>query len=293
MNEHKFQAKKFRVSADEKIKLANISTCAGKELSDKELAVEALNQDLASLADSQSRLYAEGKRSLLVILQGMDASGKDGTIRHVMNGVNPQGCRVYSFKAPSGEDLEHHFLWRPMRFLPEKGMITIFNRSYYEEVLAVRVHPEFLAPQKIEPVKDLEKLWEQRFEEIRTFEEFVSNQGTTVLKFYLHISKEEQKKRLLERLNTPEKLWKFNERDLDERKLWNEYRNAFEQMLPATSTKKAPWFIIPADDKWYARAAIADIISSRLDNMEVEYPAVSDANRAHFAELAKKLEEEK
>ncbi len=289
---HRFDHKKFRVAESVKPKLAKLSTAAGKELTGKEDAAQAMAADLEILKAQQDRLYAEGRRSLLVILQATDAAGKDGTIRHVMSGVNPQGCRVQSFRAPNTEELLHHFLWRPMRYLPEKGMISIFNRSYYEEVLVVRVHPEFLAPQKLPPLKKLDHLWEQRFEEIRQFEKVITNQGTSIIKFFLHVSKETQKERLLERLKAPEKRWKFNEKDLAERKLWDKYEEAYQEMMAATSTKEAPWYIIPADDKWYARAAVADIISSKLSSMGLEYPKVDKEREKRFAELVKALEEE-
>ena len=288
---HRFEHKKFRVSEGIKPKLSKMSTAAGKELG-KEGAQKAMASDLEVLQAAQDRLFAEGRRSLLVILQGTDACGKDGTVRHVMSGVNPQGCRVHSFRAPNTDELQHHFLWRPMRYLPEKGMIAIFNRSYYEEVLVVRVHPEFLTPQKLPPVKKLSQLWEQRFEEIRQFEKVIVNQGTSILKFFMHVSKDEQKARLLERLKTPEKRWKFNERDLEERKLWGKYEGAYEEMLAATSSKEAPWYIIPADDKWYARAAVADIISSKLTNMDLQYPKVDGEREKLFAKLIQDLETE-
>ncbi len=289
---HRFDHKEFRVDEGDKLKLAKLSTSAGKELEGKGHGEEALKEDLEVLRAAQDRLFAEGTRSLLIVLQGMDAGGKDGTIRHVMSGVNPQGCRVHGFRAPNTEELQHHFLWRPMRFLPEKGLIAIFNRSYYEEVLVVRVHPEFLEPQKLPPVKKLSQLWEQRYEEIRQFEKVISNQGTKILKFFLHVSPDEQKKRLLERLKTPEKRWKFNERDLEERKLWGDYEKAIEEALPATSTKESPWYVIPADDKWYARAAVADIISSNLTSMDLRYPVVEPEREARFGELIKQLENE-
>jgi PPK2 family polyphosphate:nucleotide phosphotransferase len=289
---HRFDHRKFRVAEGEKLKLSKRSTSAGKELGGKAHGEEALKEDLDILRAAQDRLYAEGTRSLLIILQGMDAGGKDGTIRHVMSGVNPQGCRVHGFRAPNTEELQHHFLWRPMRFLPEKGMIAIFNRSYYEEVIVVRVHPEYLKPQKLPPVKKLSQLWEQRFEEIRQFEKVVSNQGTRILKFFLHVSADEQKKRLLERLKTPEKRWKFNERDLEERKLWKDYEKAIEDVLPATSSKESPWYLIPADDKWYARAAVADIISANLNSMDVRYPVVEAEREALFDKLIKQLQNE-
>ena len=292
MSKHSFEAKKFRVKEGDSIKLSKISTKAGKELTKKAEGIEALKVDNASLQEAQNRLFASGQRSLLIILQGMDASGKDGTVRHVISGVNPQGCRIYSFRAPNTEEVQHHFLWRPMRFLPAKGMISIFNRSYYEEVMVVRVHPEFLGPQNLPPFKKPMDLWKQRFEEIRIFEQTLVNSGTSVLKFYLHVSKDEQKARLMERLTQPEKRWKFNDRDLEERKLWEKYQEATEDVLSATSSKSTPWYIIPADDKWYARAAIADIIAGHLDSLDLEYPKVSPEDAEKFAMLAKQLQEQ-
>ncbi len=289
---HRFHPKKFRVSGGEKLKLRKHATQAGEELQDKKRAVEEIANDVSALQDAQQKLFADGNRALLIILQGMDASGKDGLIKHVMGGVNPQGCRVYSFKAPNSEELQHHFLWRPMRYLPERGMMSIFNRSYYEETLVVRVHPEFLEPQKLPPYKKLDDLWEQRYQEIVQFEETLVRHGTGILKFFLHVSKDEQKKRLLERMRVPEKQWKFNERDLVERKLWSEYEAAYEAMLPATSTKNAPWFVIPADDKWYARAAVADIIAEYLESLGLAYPAVNGDRQSHYEQLAQQLEAE-
>lgn len=291
MNKHRFDANKFRVKESESIKLRKISTKAGDELAKKQ-GVEALTLDNDALQESQNRLFASGHQSLLIVLQGMDASGKDGTVRHVMSGVNPQGCRIYGFRAPNAEELQHHFLWRPMRFLPPRGMISIFNRSYYEEVIVVRVHPEFLGPQNLPPYKTLGDLWNRRYEEIRMFEQTLVNAGTSVLKFFLHVSQDEQKARMLERLTQPAKRWKFNERDLEERKLWDKYQEAIEDALPATSTKSAPWYVIPADDKWYARAAIADIIAAHLESLNLEYPKVSEQDVAKFALLAEQLKNE-
>lgn len=289
---HRFQHKKFRVKEGSKINLSEISTQAGKEFNGKPEGLAALSADNEDLNEAQSRLYASGERALLIILQGMDAAGKDGVIEHVMHGINPQGCRVHGFKAPNEEELQHHFLWRPMRFLPARGMVTIFNRSYYEEVMVVRVHPEFLEPQKLPPVKKLNDLWKKRFEEIRAFEETLVDSGTSVLKFFLHVSKEEQKSRLMERLIDPNKRWKFNERDLDERQLWSEHQAAFEEAISATSTKKAPWYIIPADDKWYTRAAIADIIVGHVESLNLAYPKVPKSQEPHFASMIQRLENE-
>ena len=292
MAKHSFEAKKFRVKEGDSLKLSKISTKAGNELLKKADGFEALKDDNTALQEAQNRLFAGGQRSLLVILQGMDASGKDGTVSHVINGVNPQGVRIYSFRAPNSEEVQHHFLWRPMRFLPPRGMISIFNRSYYEEVMVVRVHPEFLGAQNLPPFKKPMDLWKQRFEEIRMFEQTLVNSGTSVLKFYLHVSREVQKTRLLERLTQPEKRWKFNERDLEERKLWESYEEAIEDALPATSSKSTPWYVIPADDKWYARAAVADIIACHLESLDLQYPKISLEDEAKFELLAKQLQEQ-
>lgn len=293
MTLHRFDAKKFRVKEGDSIKLSKISTKSGDELNKKTEGVEALEQDIQTLQAAQERLFAANTRSLLIILQGMDTSGKDGTIRHVFRGVNPQGCRVHGFKAPNEDDLQHHFLWRPMRFLPAKGMISIFNRSYYEEVLVVRVHPAFLKPQNLMHYDNLDALWKRRYEEIRVFEKTMVESGTSVLKFYLHISRDEQRKRLLERLEKPDKHWKFNPRDIEERKFWNNYEQAFEDALAATSTKQAPWYIIPADDKWYARAAVADLIAERLESLDLQFPEVSPEETAKYAEYAQALRDER
>ena len=294
---HRFDEAKFIVEPEKSLDLAKRTSKAGKELVDKQIAMEALAADVTSLQEQQAVLFATKQYSLLIIIQGMDAAGKDGTVRHVMGAINPQGCRVYSFGPPNSTEVKHHFLWRPSPYLPEKGMISLFNRSYYEEVLAVRVHPKFLEPQqipglKIDKPKSLEKLWEQRYKEMRTFERALFNNGTLVLKFYLHVSREEQRSRLLERLKDPEKFWKFNPRDLEERKLWKEYTTAFEECMESTSTEEAPWFIIPADDKWYARAAIADIIAARLEKLGLEYPDVTDEQKAEFATYIQQLEHE-
>lgn len=294
---HRFDEKKFRVIPGERLQLSKRATTAGEDLEGKDRGVETLSNDVVALKEAQRVLYAEGSKSLLIIFQGMDAAGKDGTIRHVMGAINPQGCRVYSFKAPNETELKHHFLWRPMPCLPEKGMISIFNRSYYEEVLVVRVHPEFLIPQNLPDVevdkpKSLQKLWKRRYAEINALEESLAANGTRVLKFYLHLSRNEQKERFLERLTEPEKYWKFNARDLAERALWRDYRNAFESALQATSTKHAPWYVIPADNKWYARAAVADIIAANLEGMKLHYPQVDAEERSKFEEYAAKLRNE-
>lgn len=294
---HRFDPDRFVVSPGGKLDLGDRKTTAGKELDDKIAGQQALALDVAELKEAQRVLYASGARSLLLIFQGMDAAGKDGTIRHVMGGINPQGCRVHSFKAPNDTELLHHFLWRPVPCLPERGMISIFNRSYYEEVLVVRVHPEFLGPQKLPGVEvdkksSLKKLWKRRYEEINAFEQTLASNGTMILKFYLNVSRDEQKGRLLERLTRPEKHWKFNSSDLEERKLWPDYREAFEDTLSATSTKAAPWFVIPADNKWYARAAIADIIANKLESLGLKYPSVPDNEISNFESYAQQLRDD-
>lgn len=293
MHNHRFNAKKFFVEPESKLKLAKISSDSGDELSGKAQGVEALEADIQSLQEAQERLYASNRRALLVILQGMDTAGKDGIIRHVLRGVSPMGCRVHSFRAPNTEELEHHFLWRPMRFLPPKGVMAIFNRSYYEEVLVVRVHPNFLGPQNLLPYKSLDDLWQRRYREMRSFEKTLVDSGTSVLKFYLHISRNEQRKRLLERLQDPSKHWKFNPGDLEERKLWPQYIEAFEDALSHTSTPEAPWYVIPADDKWYARAAVADIIAAHLESLDLEFPEVSKEVSTQFENYSKALRDEK
>ena len=293
MAAHRFDPKKFRIKEGDSFRLSKIPTHAGDELVKKTDGVQALEEDIQSLQQAQDRLFASGGRAVLVILQGMDTAGKDGIIRHVLRGINPQGCRVQGFRAPNTEELQHHFLWRPMRFLPGKGMIAIFNRSYYEEVLVVRVHPNFLEPQNLLPYKKLTDLWKRRYEEIKSFEKTLVESGTSVLKFYLHISQDEQRKRLLERLDDPSKHWKFNPRDLEERKLWKNYEEAVEDAISATSNKQAPWYIIPADDKWYARAAVADILAGHVDSLDLKYPEVSAEDSAKYATLAQSLRDEK
>ena len=256
----------------------------------KKRAVEILEQSKQRLSDAQELLYASDTHSVLIILQAIDAAGKDGTIRHVMSGVNPQGCQVFSFKKPSAEELDHNFLWRYMKALPERGRIGIFNRSYYEDVLVVRVHPEWLGPGS--PANPDKKFWEKRYEDINNFEKHLVRNGTLVLKFFLHLSKEEQRKRFLDRTTRPEKFWKFSPDDMAEREHWKPYRKAFEAALTATSTKHAPWMVIPADRKYVARAAIADIIVSAIQKLGLEYPKVDEARMRQIQAAREKLEAE-
>ncbi len=263
----------------------------GKDVS-KGRAETVLAENLKQLAEAQELLYANDVYSVLVILQAMDAAGKDGTIKHVMSGVNPQGCQVFSFKKPSDEELDHNFLWRYMKALPERGRIGIFNRSYYEEVLVVKVHPELYERQKLPPGKRGKSFWQERYEDINDFERHLSRNGTLILKFFLHISKDEQKKRFLERLETPEKHWKFSASDLAERPFWKDYMEAFEEALSATSTEWAPWYIIPANHKWVARAAVADILTSTIGSLHLTYPEATPEQRQALEEARTQLEEE-
>jgi PPK2 family polyphosphate:nucleotide phosphotransferase len=266
-------------------------TDAAKELGKdviKERAAEILAESRKQLDAAQELLYASDTHSVLLIFQAMDAAGKDGTIRHVMSGVNPQGCQVFSFKKPSAEELDHNFLWRYMKALPERGRIGIFNRSYYEDVLVVKVHPEWLGPGQ--PADPDEKFWEKRYEDINNFEKHLARNGTLVLKFFLHLSKGEQKRRFLERLNNPDKHWKFSEADMAERDHWKDYQQAFEEALSATSTKRAPWHVIPADRKYVARALVADIVTTAIQDLDLEYPKVSADKMARLEAARAQLE---
>ena len=251
-----------------------------------------LKENLEELSEAQEKLWANDVWSVLVVLQAMDTAGKDGMIKHVMSGINPQGCEVTSFKRPSDEELDHTYLWRCTRALPERGQIGIFNRSYYEEVLVVRVHPEILARQKLPDGKRGRKFWEERFDDINRFERHLVRNGTLVLKFFLHISKEEQKKRLLERLDNPEKHWKFELADLGERALWDEYTAAYEEAIGATSTRWAPWYVIPADHKWPARALVSSILTSTITRLQLKTPGVSKEELRKFATAKRQLRSE-
>jgi PPK2 family polyphosphate:nucleotide phosphotransferase len=245
------------------------------------------------LAEMQDKLYAQDRWSLLLVFQAMDAAGKDGTIKHVMSGVNPQGCEVASFKAPSSEELDHDFLWRCMPWLPNRGHIGIFNRSYYEEVLVVRVHPEFLTGQKLPPELVTKRIWEERYKDINNFEQYLARNGTVIRKFFLHVSKKEQKKRFLERLDEPEKHWKFSATDVAERAHWNEYMKAYEDMIRATATPHAPWYVVPADNKWFTRLVVAAAVVDALEGLKLHYPKVDKKKRAELAAARKLLMQER
>jgi PPK2 family polyphosphate:nucleotide phosphotransferase len=282
---------KLLVPPGKSIKLKEYPTTNGSNLT-KDSAAAQLESDVKSLADLQTRLAAQNTYALLVILQGIDAAGKDGTIKHVMSGLNPAGCQVKSFKVPSEEELDHDYLWRYAKALPERGNIGIFNRSYYEEVLVVRVHPELLQRQRI-PGKKSDKFWASRYEEINEFERYLARNGIEVLKFFLHLSKEEQKRRFLDRLDSPEKHWKFSAADVKERSFWDDYARAFEDMLSHTSTEVAPWHVIPADQKWFARLAVANFVVGKLDTLKLKFPTLDAAGKQALADARKSLEAEK
>ena len=255
----------------------------------KDRAKELLAHGIEQLAEVQDKLYAQDSRALLLVFQAMDAAGKDGTIKHVMSGINPQGCQVYSFKAPSAEELDHDYLWRTSKCLPELGRIGIFNRSYYEEVLVVRVHPELLAKQHLPPPLVTKKIWEERFEDIMSFERYLHRNGITVRKFFLNVSRAEQKKRFLARLDDPDKNWKFSLADAQERKRWDVYMSAYEEMIRATATPHAPWYVVPADNKWFTRLVVAAATVDALERMNLAYPAVGPEKRKELEAARKEL----
>jgi PPK2 family polyphosphate:nucleotide phosphotransferase len=297
MKEEKYKGF-IRVKPGEKIRLKDCPTgwaqteslkTVGK-VESKNNACMMLEQDLAELTQVQQLLYADDRYSILIIFQAMDAAGKDGTIKHVMSGINPQGCQVFSFKQPSAEELDHNFLWRYMKSLPERGRIGIFNRSYYEDVLVVKVHPELL--QKLPDGKKNPAFWDARYQDINAFEQHLARNGTVILKFFLHVSKQVQKERFIARLDRPEKNWKFSASDLAERERWDDYMSAYEQAINSTSTEWAPWHIIPADNKWAMRAAVADIITTQMHNLDLSYPLLTEAQIGLLAKARKQLENE-
>jgi PPK2 family polyphosphate:nucleotide phosphotransferase len=259
------------------------------ESADQDAAKEWLQRGVETLAELQSMLYAQDRWSVLLVFQAMDAAGKDGTIKHVMSGVNPQGVQVYSFKAPSDEELDHDFLWRCMRNLPERGRIGIFNRSYYEEVLVPRVHQEILERQKLPPELVTKRIWDERYEDIRNFERYLARNGTVILKFFLHVSKAEQKRRFLARLDEPEKNWKFSVNDVKERRFWRDYQKVYEDAIRATAAPHAPWYVIPADHKWFTRLAVAAAIVATLDGLHRHYPVVAAAKRRALGAARREL----
>ena len=281
-------AKTYQVESGKHFRLKDFDPADTGHWRSKESATEALQQGIVRSAELQDKLYAQDNWALLLIFQAMDAAGKDGIIKHVMSGINPQGCQVFSFKAPSDLELQHDFLWRTTRDLPERGHIGIFNRSYYEEVLVVRVHPEILKSQKTPPSLVGKNIWEERFEDIRSFERHMARSGTVIRKFFLNVSKKEQKRRFLERLDEPEKNWKFSAADIRERKCWEDYQKAYEDMIANTATEHAPWYVVAADNKWFTRLVVSAVVVETLESLDLAYPKVEEAKLKEL-EAAKKI----
>jgi PPK2 family polyphosphate:nucleotide phosphotransferase len=284
----------YRVTNGKRFRLKDVDPGDTHHLASeqKPQAKELLGRGVEWLAELQDKLYAQDSWSLLLIFQAMDAAGKDGTIKHVMSGVNPQGCQVFSFKVPSAEDLDHDYMWRYARSLPERGRIGIFNRSYYEEVLVVRVHPEILERQQLPPDLKDKGIWKRRFQEINNFEDYLVDNGTIVLKFFLNVSKEAQKKRFLERIDRPEKNWKFSSADAKERQRWDDYQAAYEDVLNHTSTKHAPWYVVPADHKWFSRLAVGAVILQTMRDLKLAYPTIGEAQKQELLKAKEMLESE-
>jgi len=282
-------ADEFRVPPNRKIKMKDYDAGFTAGYEKPEDPEELLDEGVARIAELQDKLYAENRQSLLVIFQALDGAGKDSVIRHVLSGVNPTGVQVFSFKVPNAEELDHDYLWRIVRALPERGRIGIHNRSHYEEVLAVRVHPSFLGPQRLPPKTLGDGLWQMRFQQINNFEKYLVENGTEIVKIYLNISREEQAVQQLERIDTPEKHWKFNPRDIEERKYWDDYMAAFEDVFTHTSTRWAPWYIVPGDRRWFTRLAVVSIIAEKLKEMNPQYPEVSAETLAAMPALRKQL----
>lgn len=278
----------YRVPFDGTFKQAEAATSPDRQAADKKELTRQLRECVKKLDDLQRRLYADNRHSVLLIFQGMDAAGKDGTIRAVLKGINPAGCQVFSFKQPSQEELDHDFMWRTNRRLPERGRIGVFNRSYYEEVLVVKVHPEYLVSQKLEPVNH-DAIWQERYESVRQHEQHLARNGTVILKFWLNVSKAEQRKRFLKRLNEPEKNWKFSSGDIQERAHWDDYMKAFESAVSETSRPWAPWYAIPADNKAYMRVCVVDIVMRAMASLNPRYPELDDKERKRFDEMRKIL----
>jgi PPK2 family polyphosphate:nucleotide phosphotransferase len=281
----------YQVTNGKKFRLKDVDPSDTGEATseDKPRAKELLGRGVEVLAELQDVLYAQDQWSVLLIFQAMDAAGKDGAIKHVMSGINPQGCQVFSFKSPSAEDLNHDFLWRCLKCLPERGRIGIFNRSYYEETLVVRVHPELLGKQKIPPQLISKNVWEERYEDIRNIERYLTRNGVVIRKFFLHVSAAEQKKRFLERLDNPAKNWKFSSNDARERGFWKDYMKAYEDMICNTATDDAPWYVVPADNKWFTRVVVAAAVVDALASLDLRYPEVSKAQRQELAVVRKEL----
>jgi PPK2 family polyphosphate:nucleotide phosphotransferase len=284
-------AKPFRVTDGKGFRLKDVDPgdTLGLKSEDKPRAKEALATGVQALADLQDMLYAQDRWGVLLIFQAMDAAGKDGAIKHVMSGVNPQGVQVYSFKSPSAEELDHDYLWRCIKYVPERGRIGIFNRSYYEETLIVRVHPEFLSKQKLPPELVTKDIWKERFQDIRSFERYMARNGIAIRKFFLHVSRKEQKRRFLERVENPAKNWKFSASDMAERKFWDQYMEAYEDMIRQTATKEAPWFVVPADNKWFTRVVVAATVIDALASLNLSYPKVGKEKLKELAAVKQAL----
>jgi PPK2 family polyphosphate:nucleotide phosphotransferase len=285
-------SKPYRVEDARKFRLKDFDPADTGHVRSKRLAEELLQRGVAEMAQQQDMLYAQNRWGLLLVFQGIDAAGKDGLVKHVMSGVNPQGCEVSSFKAPSSEELSHDYLWRTMQRVPERGHIGIFNRSHYEEVLVVRVHPELLRNERIPPSLVTRKVWKERFEDINSFERFLSRNGFVVRKFFLHLSRKEQKRRFLARLDEPGKNWKFSAADVRERQYWDDYMEAYEDMIAHTATRQAPWYVVPADNKWYTRAVVAAAIVHTLEELKLSYPKVDAEKRKQLQAARISLEKE-
>jgi PPK2 family polyphosphate:nucleotide phosphotransferase len=280
---------RYVVRPGKRLKLKQHDTDDTGPFKDRDEAKGRLESGIERLVELQERLFAQDRWAVLLVFQAMDGAGKDSMIKHVMSGLNPQGTQVFAFKAPSHEELDHDYLWRTTRALPERGRIGIFNRSYYEEVLIVRVHPTILAAQKLPAGAVTRRIWKERYEDIAAFERYLSRNGTLVRKFFLHVSKDEQRRRMLERLDEPSKNWKFSLGDLKERERWDDYMEAYEDALSATSTDEAPWYVIPADHKWFARLLIADLVVEALETLDLAYPKLTDAQKRDLAEGRKLL----
>jgi PPK2 family polyphosphate:nucleotide phosphotransferase len=287
-------SKRYRVKEgkDFRLKYCDPADTHGMNL-DKTESTDLLSKSVSHMADLQAKLYAQDRWALLLIFQAMDAAGKDGAISHVMSGVNPQGCQVFSFKAPSAEELDHDYLWRTSRCLPERGRIGIFNRSYYEEVLVVRVHPEILNKQHLPQQLVTKDIWEQRYQDIHAFERYLSRNGVVVRKFFLNVSKKEQKRRFLDRLDEPEKNWKFSAADVRERGCWDEYMKAYEEMIQNTATEESPWYVVPADNKWFTRLVVSEVIVDTLEGLKLAFPKVDEEKRKQLQAARKLLGEKK
>jgi PPK2 family polyphosphate:nucleotide phosphotransferase len=286
-------SKPYRIDHGKNFRLKDFDPAATSHIHSKEHAKELLAKGISEMAEFQDKLYAQDRWAVLLIFQAMDAAGKDGAIKHVMSGVNPQGCQVFSFKTPSSEDLNHDFLWRTTKCLPERGHIGIFNRSYYEEVLVVRVHSDILKNERLPDGLVSKDIWEERFDDIKSFEKYLSHNGVVVRKFFLNVSKGEQKRRFLERLDTPEKNWKFSAADVRERACWDDYMTAYEEMIAGTSSSHSPWYVVPADNKWYTRLVVAAAIVDTLQELKLSYPKVDPEKRKQLQAARAELEKRK